>query len=88
MAEVAGLCGVERGALAEDVPLTRYGVDSLGAVWLQHRVEYLFGVAIETTDLLARPTVGAVTEHVLVGLSQAPPPATSEVLTGIEEGVL
>ena len=89
--EVAGLCGLEREALAEEAPLTRYGIDSLGAVWLRHRVEHLFGVNMPTAELLARPTVGRIADRVLAGLSEvpvpvAPPPPVAGA--AYEEGVL
>ena len=91
LAEVAGLCGLPAQALGEDVPLTRYGVDSLGAVWLQHRVEHLFGVDVPTSELLVRPTVGRIADRVVGGLSRprAPQPGTEPaVAAACEEGVV
>ena len=66
--EVARLSGLARDALAPYEPLTRYGVDSLGAVWLSHRVEQLFGVTLAVGDLLERPTIAHLAERVVIAL--------------------
>ncbi len=88
--EVARLSGLGRGELEPDVPLTRYGVDSLGAVWLLHRVEHLFGVEVPTAELLPRPTVDRLCEGVLERLD-GPVRADGPRTTGgeeFEEGVV
>ncbi len=87
--EVAGLSGLELASLAAEVPLTRYGVDSLGALWLRHRVEHLFGVDVPTVELLARPTVAALADRVVAGLNEPPRmQAVAPANVTHEEGVL
>ena len=69
------------------MPLTRFGVDSLGALWLKHRVEQLLGVDVPLAELLAHPTVEVLADGVLAQL-HAPPPAALEAAAEFEEGVL
>jgi acyl-CoA synthetase (AMP-forming)/AMP-acid ligase II/acyl carrier protein len=89
LAEVASLGGLDRGGLSEEIPLARYGVDSLGVVWLAHRVEQLFGVQLPTAELLARPTVAEIAEGVLAGLAaSAGGPVEPAVSVVFEEGVV
>ena len=89
VAEVSGLSGTERASIDPEVVLTRYGVDSLGGVWLRHRVEQLFGVQVPVAEFLVRPTVARIAARILVGLAEVPAGVSPLVeIVEFEEGVI
>src|SRR5437588_5993966 len=63
-AELATLCGQPITALGPTRPLTAFGLDSIGAIELQHAIETRLGVAIGLSDILEGPTIGHMAERI------------------------
>ncbi|WP_342374022.1 non-ribosomal peptide synthase/polyketide synthase [Myxococcus stipitatus] len=73
---LAARAGVRLEAVAADEPITRYGLDSLGAAELAHDAERALGVALSMDALLRGPTPRALARELLearTGATKSPP---------------
>ncbi|MBB4933693.1 phthiocerol/phenolphthiocerol synthesis type-I polyketide synthase D [Lipingzhangella halophila] len=76
-ASVAGVLGCDPETIGDTVPLVDYGFDSLAAIRVKSIVEYDFGVAVPTRDLLTGQTL-ADAETLLAGLLDLEAPRAEE----------
>ncbi|WP_031466404.1 acyl carrier protein [Sciscionella sediminilitoris] len=53
------------GQIAPDVPLIRYGLDSVYAMSVNGDIEQEFGLELDQTVLWDSPTIEALTRHIL-----------------------
>ncbi|HXO22177.1 MAG TPA: condensation domain-containing protein, partial [Thermoanaerobaculia bacterium] len=63
--ELAAAAGVASDRFDPALPLTAYGLDSLAAALLQHRLETRLGIAVSVADLLAAESASALVETLL-----------------------
>ncbi|MFE7395947.1 type I polyketide synthase [Streptomyces sp. NPDC057557] len=71
VADVLGHTGA--AAVTTDRALSELGLDSLAAVQLRNRLSLLTGLELPLTLTFDLPTCEQLTEHLLAGLSEAPP---------------
>lgn len=65
--EIARRTGVDPSAIDQNQPITAYGLDSLGAVEIVHKIQTEFGVEVPMTALFERTTIANAAD----GLIQA-----------------
>ncbi len=69
----ASLVGASRASIAVDRPLIGWGLDSLSAVELAHRLEGDFGVEVPLPELLDGATIADLVDRVAASLADAEP---------------
>ena len=76
--KVAALLKIKEAQLAEDQPITSFGLDSLLAIDLVHRIEIVFGVVIPMAQVLEGISLAELTLQIVQQSNQNGPEAHRE----------
>jgi acyl carrier protein len=69
---LAGRLGVETPTLDRDKPLFAYGLDSLAAIELKHRIEAALGIELALTDYFGSAGIGELAETICEQMQRQP----------------
>ncbi|HEY0194350.1 MAG TPA: amino acid adenylation domain-containing protein, partial [Kofleriaceae bacterium] len=88
--QIAAQLGVRVGELDVSAPITRYGLDSLGAVELGHALERATGAVIAMERLLAGPSIAALAAQIAAARASgtagiSPAPAAAALTAGLAQ---
>ncbi|HEY0195194.1 MAG TPA: AMP-binding protein, partial [Kofleriaceae bacterium] len=88
--QIAAQLGVRVGELDVSAPITRYGLDSLGAVELGHALERATGAVFAMERLLAGPSIAALAAQIAAARASgtagiSPAPAAAALTAGLAQ---
>jgi amino acid adenylation domain-containing protein len=77
-AQMAAKLGVEAASIDINLPVTRYGIDSLSAIELTHRLEEGLNVMVEMVSFLEGASIAELAVRIRASLNATPPVTGAE----------